>query len=401
MGAGHDHGLGKLRHERPLRWALVLTGGFLAAELVGAWLTNSLALLSDAAHMATDTLALVIALVAVRLGRKPADAQRTFGYVRLEAFGALANGGLLLVVAAYILWASIGRFRAPLPVDTGGMLVVAAAGLGVNLLAMRLLRAGSGESLNMKGAYLEVWSDMLASAAVLAGAMVIRATGWTVVDPALAVGIGLWVLPRTWSLVNEAVHVLMEGVPKGIDLHDVRGAMEPRPASPRCTTCTCGRWAARAPPSPRTCWWRTTAATPSPCATCSRASCASASTCTTSPCRWRPRRARARTAASRTGGMARPRQRRMTMSTAAATATRTESTGGAARRDASRHWKDPSPGFAARMRAEAIPSRLRLPLPASGSRAGAWPAIPRGSCSPVPLVATRRGRLRAPPSRCD
>jgi cobalt-zinc-cadmium efflux system protein len=229
MGAGHDHGLGNIRHERPLRWALVLTGGFLAAELVGAWLTNSLALLSDAAHMATDTLALVIALVAVRLGRKPADAQRTFGYVRLEAFGALVNGVLLLVVAAYILWAAIGRFHTPPAVDTGGMLVVAAAGLGVNLLAMRLLRAGSGESLNMKGAYLEVWSDMLASAAVLVGALVIRATGWTVVDPVLAVGIGLWVLPRTWSLVNEAVHVLMEGVPKGIDLHDVRGAMEAAP----------------------------------------------------------------------------------------------------------------------------------------------------------------------------
>jgi cobalt-zinc-cadmium efflux system protein len=229
MGAGHDHGLGNIRHERPLRWALVLTGGFLAAELVGAWLTNSLALLSDAAHMATDTLALVIALVAVRLGRKPADAQRTFGYVRLEAFGALVNGVLLLVVAAYILWEAIGRFRAPPSVDTAGMLVVAAAGLGVNLLAMRLLRAGSGESLNMKGAYLEVWSDMLASAAVLVGALVIRATGWTVVDPVLAVGIGLWVLPRTWSLVNEAVHVLMEGVPKGIDLHDVRGAMETAP----------------------------------------------------------------------------------------------------------------------------------------------------------------------------
>jgi cobalt-zinc-cadmium efflux system protein len=229
MGAGHDHGLGNIRHERPLRWALGLTGGFLVAELVAAWLTNSLALLSDAAHMATDTLALVIALVAVRLSRRPADAQRTFGYVRLEAFGALANGVLLVLVAAYILWEAIGRFRAPAPVDTAGMLVVAAVGLAVNLLAMRLLRAGSGESLNMKGAYLEVWSDMLGSAAVLVGALVIRATGWAIVDPLLAIGIGLWVLPRTWALVDEAVHVLMEGVPKGIDLHDVRGAMETAP----------------------------------------------------------------------------------------------------------------------------------------------------------------------------
>jgi cobalt-zinc-cadmium efflux system protein len=226
MGDGHDHGLASIRHERPLRWALALTGAFLVAELVGAWLTNSLALLSDAAHMATDTLALVIALVAVRLGRRPADAKRTFGYVRLEAFGALANGVLLFVVAGYILWESIARFRAPPPVATGGMLAIAALGLAVNLVSMRLLRAGSGESLNMRGAYLEAWSDMLGSAAVLAGAGVIALTGWTIVDPILAVVLGLWVLPRTWTLVAEAVHVLMLGVPRGMDLDAVRGAIE-------------------------------------------------------------------------------------------------------------------------------------------------------------------------------
>jgi cobalt-zinc-cadmium efflux system protein len=229
MGDAHDHGLGNIRHEKPLRWALALTGAFLVAEFVAAWLTNSLALLSDAAHMATDTLALVIALVAVRLGRRPADAKRTFGYVRLEAIGALLNGALLFAVAGYILWESIDRFRAPPPVATGGMLVVAALGLVVNLVAMRLLKAGSGESLNMKGAYLEVWSDMLGSAAVLVGAVLIAATGWTIVDPILAVALGLWVLPRTWTLVNEAVHVLMEGVPRGLDLAAVRGAIEATP----------------------------------------------------------------------------------------------------------------------------------------------------------------------------
>ena len=229
MGEAHDHGLASIRHEKPLRWALALTGAFLVAELVGAWLTNSLALLSDAAHMATDTLALVIALVAVRLGRRPADAKRTFGYVRLEAIGALVNGALLFVVAGYILWESIDRFRAPPPVATGGMAAIAALGLVVNLVAMRLLRAGSGESLNMKGAYLEAWSDMLGSAAVLVGAVLIRFTGWTIIDPILAVAIGLWVLPRTWTLVNEAVHVLMEGVPRGLDLATVRGAIEATP----------------------------------------------------------------------------------------------------------------------------------------------------------------------------
>jgi cobalt-zinc-cadmium efflux system protein len=229
MGDGHDHGLGNIRHERPLRWALLLTGGFLVAELAGAWLTNSLALLSDAAHMATDTLALVIALVAVRLARKPADAKRTFGFVRLEAFGALVNGVLLFGVAAFILWEAIGRFRHPPTVATGGMVAIAALGLLVNLVAMRLLEAGSGESLNLKGAYLEVWSDMLGSAAVLVGAGVIAFTGWVLVDPVLAVVLGLWVLPRTWTLVDEAVHVLMLGVPRGMDLAAVRAAIEATP----------------------------------------------------------------------------------------------------------------------------------------------------------------------------
>jgi len=226
VGHDHDHGLGNVQHEQPLWWALALTGGFLIAELIGAWLTNSLALLSDAAHMATDTLALAIAVTAVRLSRRPPDAKRTFGYARLEAIGALINGGLLFLVGAYILWEAIGRFRQPPQVATTGMLVIAAIGLAVNLIAMRLLKAGSGESLNMKGAYLEVWSDMLGSIAVIIGAGLIWATGWSVIDPILAVLIGLWVLPRTWSLVREAMHVLLEGVPNGMDLAEVREAMQ-------------------------------------------------------------------------------------------------------------------------------------------------------------------------------
>lgn len=225
MGSGHDHGTTAIRHERPLWWALGLTGGFLIAEVIGAFLTNSLALLSDAAHMGTDTLALMIALTAVRLSRKPADAKRSFGYVRMEAMGAMANGLMLFAVAAYILWEAVGRFSQPPQIATTGMLVIASLGLAINLIAMRLLSAGSGESLNMKGAYLEVWSDMLGSVAVIAGAIVIRFTGWTVVDPILAVLIGLWVLPRTWTLLREAGNVLMEGVPRGIDLDAVRAVL--------------------------------------------------------------------------------------------------------------------------------------------------------------------------------
>lgn len=229
MGAGHDHGLNEIRHERPLWWAFGLTLGFLVAEVVGALLTNSLALLSDAAHMGTDVLALAISLIAVRLSRKPADAKRTYGYARMEAIGAMVNGGLLFLVAGYILWEAVGRFRDPPHVASTGMLVIATIGLAINLFSMRLLKAGSGTSLNVKGAYLEVWSDMLGSVGVIIGALMIKFTGWTVVDPIIAVLIGLWVLPRTWTLLREAGQVLMQGVPAGLDLAQVRAALETHP----------------------------------------------------------------------------------------------------------------------------------------------------------------------------
>ena len=242
MGAGHHHGHGHshgdsghshvpldVKYERPLWIAFGLTLAFLLVEFAGALLTNSLALLSDAAHMMTDVLALGISLFAIRLSRRPADARRTYGYARMEALGAVANGGLLFVVAGYILWAAIDRFREPPEVATGGMLVIAVVGLVVNLISMRLLRAGAGESLNIKGAYLEVWSDMLGSVGVILGALAIRYTGWTVIDPVLAVLIGLWVLPRTWVLLRQAGHVLMQGVPAGLDLDAVRAAMLEQP----------------------------------------------------------------------------------------------------------------------------------------------------------------------------
>ena len=229
MGAGHDHGTSEIRHERPLWWAFGLTSAFLVAEVVGGLLTNSLALLSDAAHMMTDVIALAISLFAVRLSRRPPDARRTYGYARMEAIGAMINGGLLFVVAGYILWEAVGRFRQPPEVASGGMLVIATIGLVVNLISMRLLKAGSGTSLNVRGAYLEVWSDMLGSVGVIMGALVIHFTGWTVVDPIIAVLIGLWVLPRTWTLLRQAGHVLMQGVPVGIALAALRGALRACP----------------------------------------------------------------------------------------------------------------------------------------------------------------------------
>ena len=230
MGAGHDHGTSEIKHEKPLWWAFGLTSAFLVAEVIGGLLTNSLALLSDAAHMGTDVIALAISLIAVRLSRRPPDAKRTYGYARMEAIGAMINGGLLFLVAAYILWEAVGRFREPPEVASTGMLVIASIGLAINMISMRLLKAGSGTSLNVKGAYLEVWADMLGSLGVIIAAVLIMVTGWRVIDPIVAVLIGLWVLPRTWTLLREAGQVLMQGVPAGLELEAVRQMMLSHPS---------------------------------------------------------------------------------------------------------------------------------------------------------------------------
>lgn len=217
MGAGHDHQTGDA-NAGALTKALALTGTFLIAEVVGGILTGSLALLSDAAHMMTDTAGLAIALAAVRIGARPADNRRTFGYKRFEILAAAFNALLLFGVAAYILYEGIKRFFEPTDIQSLPMLAIAALGLVVNLVAMRILDSGRSSSLNVKGAYLEVWSDMLGSVGVIAAALIIWLTGWTWVDPLVAIAIGLWVLPRTWVLFKETTNILLEGVPEGIDL---------------------------------------------------------------------------------------------------------------------------------------------------------------------------------------
>ena len=225
MGTGHSHGVGAGQSEKPLWIALTLTSLFLTTELVGGILTNSLALISDAAHMFTDAAALAISLVAIRIGRRPADSQRTFGYYRFEILAAALNAILLFLVALYIVYEAYQRLQSPPEIESGTMLIIAAIGLVVNLISMRLLSAGKDSSLNMKGAYLEVWSDMLGSIGVIIGAIVIRYTGWGWVDSAIAVGIGLWVLPRTWVLLKESMNVLLEGVPEGVGVAEISTAI--------------------------------------------------------------------------------------------------------------------------------------------------------------------------------
>ncbi|ATQ42917.1 cation diffusion facilitator family transporter [Caulobacter mirabilis] len=226
-GHAHDHTAGA--NARQLTIALVLTGTFLVVEVAGGIIFNSLALLSDAAHMFTDAAALAIALAAIRIGAKPADDKRTFGYRRFEILAAAFNAVLLFLVAGYVLYEGVKRILEPQPVGSIGMLAVAAAGLVVNLIAMRLLASGKDRSLNVKGAYLEVWADMLGSVGVLIGAAAIWLTGWRWVDPVVAILIGLWVLPRTWILLRAATHVLLEGAPAGLRLAEVRGAIAAMP----------------------------------------------------------------------------------------------------------------------------------------------------------------------------
>lgn len=223
----HDHAAGA--NSKMLAIALGLTTAFLIAELIGSFLFNSLALLSDAAHMFTDSAALAIALAAVKIGQRPADDARTFGYRRFEILAAAFNALLLFAVAGYVLYEGIQRLFEPTAVESTGMLIVASIGLVVNIIAMKLLSAGKDGSLNVKGAYLEVWADMLGSIGVIAGAVVIMLTGWRWVDPVVAIGIGLWVLPRTWILLKDTTHILLEGVPRGLRLTDVRAAIARTP----------------------------------------------------------------------------------------------------------------------------------------------------------------------------
>lgn len=224
---GHSHaGTGNARQ---LAIALALTGTFLFAEVVGAIVFKSLALLSDAAHMFTDAAALAIALAAIRVGARRPDDIRTYGYRRFEILAAAFNALLLFAVAGYILYEGIQRLRQPEEVGSTGMLVIAAIGLAVNIIAMRLLASGKDASLNVKGAYLEVWADMLGSVGVIAGALIIKLTGWLWVDPVIAIGIGLWVLPRTWTLLKDTTRILLEGVPPGLKLSEIRKALSDIP----------------------------------------------------------------------------------------------------------------------------------------------------------------------------
>jgi cobalt-zinc-cadmium efflux system protein len=212
-------------NKRNLAIVFGLTTLYLVAEVIGGLLTHSLALLADAGHMLTDVAGLGLALLAIRFAERPATPQRTYGFYRVEILAALTNGVVLIGISLYILFEAYERFRNPPEVQSGTMLIVASIGLAINIAGIFILRKGSTESLNMKGAYFEVLSDMLTSIGVIVAALIMMATGWYYADPIISAGIGLFILPRTWKLLREAVGVLLEGTPSDVNVTAVREAV--------------------------------------------------------------------------------------------------------------------------------------------------------------------------------
>lgn len=211
---------------RALRIALILTSIFLVAEVIGGIASNSLALLADAGHMLTDVGALAFSLFVAWLARQPATPRRTYGYLRFEILAALLNGAALLAVSALIIWEAIGRLRAPEPVETGVMFFVAVGGLVVNIVAARLLHGSAEHSLNVRGAYLHVLSDLLGSVAAIAAALCARYLGWMIADPVASILMTALIVRGSWKLVRESVDILLESTPAHIDVVEVRRALE-------------------------------------------------------------------------------------------------------------------------------------------------------------------------------
>lgn len=229
-GHAHSHSLTPGNHNKwRLRAVLVLTTLFMAAEVLGGLYSKSLALLADAAHMLTDAGGLALALFAIWFAEKPATPERTYGYYRAEILAALANAVVLIGISGLILYEAYARLRTPPSVASKPMLAIAALGLVVNVVGLAILRGGSRDSLNMQGAYFELLSDALTSVGVLVAAGIMWVTGWYYADPLISVGIGLFILPRTWMLLREAVGILLEGTPSDVNLAALRTALETLP----------------------------------------------------------------------------------------------------------------------------------------------------------------------------
>jgi len=229
MGHGHGHGIptsASGRHVGRLAAAFAVTAVFMVVEIATGLATGSLALLSDGAHMVTDVLGVGLALAAIvaarRSRRRPA---RTFGLYRAEVLAALANAVLLFGVAGYVLYEAVMRFSSPPDVPGLPVVVVSLLGLAANVFAFLLLREGQSESLNLRGAYLEVVADMIGSVGVLVSGLITLVFGWRYADPIIGVSIGLFVLPRTWTLARRSLRILFQHAPERVDVEELTGAL--------------------------------------------------------------------------------------------------------------------------------------------------------------------------------
>ncbi len=225
-----------------LKIVLALTSAYLAAEVIGAFITGSLALLADAGHMLTDVGGLTLALVAINFTRKPPTPKRTYGFYRMEILASLANSIVLVLLSVYIMYEAYQRLIAPPEIQSFTMIVIAAIGLGVNIMGMKILGGHShshshshdnhrhdneerAENLNIEGARLEVLSDALGSIGVIAAGIIIALTGFYLADPIASIALAVFILPRTWLLIKKSIHILMEGTPSHISYEDVKQAL--------------------------------------------------------------------------------------------------------------------------------------------------------------------------------
>ncbi|WP_434121652.1 cation diffusion facilitator family transporter [Salinicoccus roseus] len=226
MDMPHDHSHGANR--RVLLISFFIITGYMLVEAVGGWLTNSLALLSDAGHMLSDSISLGVAVLAFSLGRKTANYSKTYGYKRFEILAAIFNGVTLILISAYIFYEAFQRFMDPPEVASGGMLVIAAMGLVVNIIvAWILMRGGDTEgNLNIRAAFLHVMGDLLGSIGAISAALLIMFFGWGLADPLASVIVAVLIIISGWRVTKDAIHVLMEGTPVGVDVEHIVNVMQ-------------------------------------------------------------------------------------------------------------------------------------------------------------------------------
>lgn len=208
-----------------LLFVLVLTAAFMVVEAIGGWLSGSLALLADAGHMLIDVGALGLSLLTAVIGSRPADEFKTYGYRRWEILAALVNGAALFGIAGWVVVEAIHRLGDPEPVRAGLLLVVAGAGLVVNVVALRILHGAHEHNLNARGAYLHILGDLLGSVAAIAAGLIIALTGWNPADPILSIGVALLILVGAWRLLRESTDILLEAVPPGVSMAEVERRM--------------------------------------------------------------------------------------------------------------------------------------------------------------------------------